>query len=105
MLTRTLAAIGASALLLATPAFAQDEIMTVAVQIDDLNLASESGQARLGRRVFNAMRRICGEQPRSLDLRQAYEDCRSEVMADADQKIAALKLRNTDRIQVARRTR
>ena len=104
MIARTLAALGASALLLATPAFAQDEIMSVDVQIGDLNLASDDGRAQLNRRVVRAMGQICGEQPRSLDFIDSYKVCRSEVMADADTKIAALQ-GPTVRIALARRAR
>jgi UrcA family protein len=104
MIARTLAAIGASALLFAAPAFAQAEIMSVDVQIGDLNLASDDGRAQLDRRVFRAMGQICGERPRSLDIAQGYQTCRTEVMADADAKIAALK-GPTVRIALARRAR
>ena len=104
MLARTLAAIGASALLLATPAFAQQEPMSVEVRIGDLNLASDAGKAQLGRRVFRAMSQICGEAPRAFDILDAYQECRTDVMADADSKIAALK-GPTVRIALARRAR
>lgn len=104
MIARTLAAIGASALLLATPAFAQDELMSVEVKIGDLNLASDAGKAQLNRRVVRAMGQICGQEPRALDLAEGYADCRTEVLADADAKIAALK-GPTVRIALARRAR
>ena len=104
MIARTLAAIGASTLLLATPALAQDELMSVEVKIGDLNLASDSGKAQLNRRVLGAMGEICGQAPRALDLADSYTDCRTEVLADADAKIAALK-GPTVRIALARRPR
>ena len=104
MIARTLAAIGASALLFATPAFAQDDLMSVEVQIGDLNLASDAGKAQLNRRVFRAMGEICGQAPRALALTEGYTTCRTEVLADADAKIAALK-GPTVRIALARRPR
>jgi UrcA family protein len=104
MLARTLAAIGASALLLATPALAQEDLMSVEVRTGDLNLASNAGRAQLNRRIFRAMGQICGEAPRSLDIAEAYDSCRTEVLADADAKIAALK-GPTVRITLARRAR
>jgi UrcA family protein len=104
MIARTLAAIGASALLLATPAFAQDELMSVEVQVGDLNLASVDGKAQLNRRVVRAMGEICGQQPRELRLYTGYDSCRTEVMADADAKISALS-GPTVRIALARRAR
>lgn len=104
MIARTLAAIGASALFLATPAFAQDDVMSVEVKIGDLNLASDAGKAQLGRRVHRAMSQICGYTPRNFDILDSYRDCRSEVMADADAKIAALQ-GPTVRIALARRPR
>jgi UrcA family protein len=105
MIARTFPAFAASALLLATPAIAQDDRMSVEVRTSDLNLASDQGQARLQRRIHHAARAICGERPRNLELRESHDDCRAEVLTDAAQKIAALKLRTGDRIQVARRTR
>jgi UrcA family protein len=104
MFARTLAAIGASALLLATPALAQDEVMSVEVKIGDLNLASDAGKAQLNRRVIGAMYEICGYTPRELDLAEGFRTCRTEVMADASAKIAALR-GPTVRIALARRAR
>jgi UrcA family protein len=104
MLARTLAAIGASALLLSTPALAQDEVMSVEVKIGDLNLASDAGRAQLNRRVVRAMGEICGQEPRALGLEENYSTCRTEVMADADAKISQLK-GPTVRIALARRPR
>lgn len=79
--------------------------MSVEVKTADLNLASDAGQLRLQRRIGHAARQICGERPRGLSLQEGYETCRADVLADADQKIAALKFKAGDRIQVARRTR
>lgn len=104
MLARTLAAIGASALLLATPAAAQYETLSVNIRTGDLDLSTEAGQKQLDRRVFKAMGRICGELPRSLDQQEAHAKCRSEVITDASAKIAALKERSAESIQIARRT-
>nr|WP_295373157.1 UrcA family protein [uncultured Sphingosinicella sp.] len=101
MFVRTLSAAAASALLLATPALAQTETMTVEVRTADLNLASVAGQAQLQRRISAAAGQICGAAPRSLDMLAAHTSCRSEVLGDAAQKIAALKAQGGTAVQVA----
>jgi UrcA family protein len=105
MFARTLSALAVSALLMATPALAQMESVSVQVKTGDLDLASEAGQAQLQRRVRHASFAICGQAPRDFALKESYDNCRSEVLDDAALKIAALKAKGGERIQVARRTR
>ena len=104
MLARTLSAVAASALLLATPAVAQTDSVSVTIKTADLNLASNSGQARLERRVRRAAHEICGRSPGGLNADQLFAECRADVVSDAHQKIAALTS-GQSRIQVARRDR
>jgi len=104
MFARTLAAVAASALLLATPAFAQAEPVSVQVQIGDLDLASAAGQSQLHRRVHRAATAICGDAQNNRAFLDAFARCREDVFADADDKIEALTT-GVKRIQVARRMR
>jgi UrcA family protein len=104
MIKRTLTAIIGTALI-AAPAYAQiEDTMSVEVRIDDLDLGSADGVARLDRRIRYAAGQICGEEPRVTDLRVGYQRCRSQVVGDANVKLAALKDRSAT-IQLARRTR
>lgn len=106
MFARTLTAVAASGLLLATPAFAQAEPMTAEIEIADLDLSSDRGQARFQRRVVIASRQICGEENiRDFRLHQSASACANEVRADASQKLqVAMSKDGVKRIQVAART-
>ena len=55
----TLAIFAAAGLAFAGPAHASDT-QSIAVQYDDLNLASAAGQERLDRRIETAARTVCG---------------------------------------------
>lgn len=102
MIIRAFTAILGTALL-AGPAYSQfAEPVSVEVKIADLNLGSAAGQARLERRVRQAAGRICGAEPRTIDLRIDHQRCRGEVLSDAALKIAALKDKSAP-VQVARR--
>jgi len=76
------------AIALTTPvlAFAQDDqIRSVQVRVDDLNLNSESGKAVLTARVEQATGKLCGTmaQQRDLIVREQVANCRSEALASA----------------------
>ncbi|CAA9538737.1 MAG: hypothetical protein AVDCRST_MAG23-1699 [uncultured Sphingosinicella sp.] len=101
MFTRILSAAAASALLLATPAFAQTEAMTVKVRTGDLDLGSAAGEEQLQRRIRNAVGQICGKSTFPANLETPYRSCRSEVLGDAAQQIAALKALGGTPVQVA----
>jgi UrcA family protein len=101
MSVRTLVAAAASGLLLATPALAQTGTRSIEVRVADLDLASQTGQAQLHRRIQKAAATICGGSPRSASMLTAYEACRGDVLDDAAQKIAALKAQGGAPVQVA----
>jgi UrcA family protein len=76
----------AGALILSSPVLAQER--TIEVTIDDLNLASSSGQMQLQKRVARAARSVC----RNGDVRSAREnaeakECEAEAKAGAEQAI------------------
>lgn len=80
--------IAAIALALSAPAFAAGNDGAATVKYGDLNLASASGMAQLGRRVHNAAEQVCGYLPsRGLSERQRVSDCQDEVVADANAKL------------------
>ena len=68
-------------------AFAQDDqLRSVSVRVDDLNLSSESGKAALSARVEQAATKLCGTvaQAHSLILREQAQTCRNEALASAE---------------------
>jgi UrcA family protein len=104
MITRAFAAIVGTALL-AAPALAEPaDLVSVDVRVADLDLGTQLGRDRLDRRVRQAAGQICGQQPRSVAMQVDYQRCRSEVLDDAQVKIARM-LDNSAPIRVARRTR
>lgn len=95
MFTRTLSALAAAGLTVATLAFATplhaapaDE-ETVIIAIGDLDLASASGTARFERKVRAAARSICGTTTADLNMQRQISDCQDEVIASAQTQLAA----------------
>jgi UrcA family protein len=94
MFTRTLSALAAAGLTVATLALAtplhaapaDEEVVTVT--IGDLDLASADGAARFDRRVRAAARSICGTMPADLNMQKQVADCQDEVIADARTELA-----------------
>jgi UrcA family protein len=94
MFTRTLSALAAAGLTVATLALAtplhaapaDDEVVTV--MIGDLDLASADGAARFDRRVRAAARSICGTMPADLNMQKQVADCQEEVIAGARTELA-----------------
>jgi UrcA family protein len=77
------------AIALSTPVacFAEnDQPRSVAVRVDDLNLASDSGKAALTARVEQAAAKLCGTvaQQHGLIEREQAQTCRSEALASAE---------------------
>lgn len=105
MLARNMTAI-ASAILLASPAFADGEFVSAKIMISDLDLSSKSGQARFDRRVRHATRQVCGSESfRDLRFRDSFIDCSAEVRTQASQKLElARSSRGSTEIQVAARS-
>ena len=94
MFARTLSAIAAAGLTVATLALATplraapaDED-AVTVTIGDLDLASADGAARFDRRVRAAARSICGAMPAGLEMQKQVADCQEEVIAGARTELA-----------------
>lgn len=91
-------AIITAGLIKAVPALAEtpasEQTYVSHVQTADLNLASESGQRALDRRVAQAAREVCGV-PSDSDLvgqnkaRECREDAIARATAERDQRIAA----------------
>ncbi|SBV33309.1 conserved exported protein of unknown function [uncultured Sphingopyxis sp.] len=76
---------------IAAPAFAEDDVRSVTVSYDDLNLSSERGRERLTTRVKMAVRKVCGVPGRAtLRERAAENACKAHAMRDAETKLAAL---------------
>ena len=80
------------AAVLASPAHAQE--LTVSVGYSDLDLASESGVARLDHRIDSAIATVCddglGQKPlsRVMAIRKCAKDTRAEVAAPRQIAIA-----------------
>lgn len=82
ILAAAVAAAGLSTFTAVGPAIASDA--GVAVQHDDLNLASASGRATLDRRIDRAARRVCGTALTvELELAGEVNACRADVLASA----------------------
>ena len=80
--TAVAAALFAAALVVPTVSQAED-VQSVRVPYDDLDLATEFGQNKLGRRISFAAETVCdlGEQKYQLKLALATESCRSTTLA------------------------
>lgn len=89
MFSKTIAATLIGSALIAMPLAAQsDPAQTIAVKYDDLDLATEKGQAKLERRINAAAREVCktnavrtGTRLRSNDRKQCLEAARASVKA------------------------
>lgn len=88
LLAAPLALVGAAA-----PAFAGDDVRSVVVRYDDLNLTSASGRDRLTKRVKNAVETVCDSRPHyrpTLADRTRAAKCEAIAMRDANVKLAAV---------------
>ena len=79
----------------ATPgvASAQSEVVTIAVNHADLDLATPDGQRRLERRIGNAARKICGLDSQDTGTRMTSReaaDCYRQALNDVRQRMAAI---------------
>lgn len=73
------------------PVAAQDDMRSIAVRYDDLNLASETGRERLETRVRFAVRQVCGVHGRlTLRERASALACSAEATRDTKVRLAAL---------------
>ncbi len=74
-------------------AFAQpDEPPTARVSYDDLDLSGPHGRAVLQHRVDRAVDQVClgRPQPMELERQAAYQACKAEATADAQEQLAQL---------------
>lgn len=88
LLAAPLALAGATA-----PAFAGDDVRSIVVRYDDLNLTSASGRDRLTQRVKNAVETVCDSRPHyrpTLADRARAAKCEAITMRDANVKLAAV---------------
>jgi UrcA family protein len=96
MLARTLSALAAAALTLATVAASSSahaqvlEQQSVVVHFDDLDLTHPSGLARLETRVKMAVRSICASGGRDARAFQAERQCRAEALDKGRAQVAAV---------------
>ena len=105
ILAAAVAAAGLSTLTAVGPAVAGET--GVAVQHDDLNLASAAGRAALDRRIDRAARQVCGTALTiELELAAEVDACRSDVIASARaQRDALVGGREFAELRVARSVR
>jgi UrcA family protein len=79
-----LAALAIASALVAPTVSQAEEPNSVRVSFADLNLASDSGQRTLQRRITGAARTVCViEDSRELGLSRATNDCRNDAIASA----------------------
>lgn len=109
MIARTLSAIAAAGLTVATLAVATpihaapaDEDVVI-VAIGDLDLSSADGAARFDRRVRAAARSICGTMPADLNMQRQVADCQDEVSTSARTVLAARSTGARQALAFARR--
>lgn len=78
----------------ATPVLAEEgERLSIEVKVDDINLASPSGQKLLDRRIERAVRTVCrldAPTTGSRILTQEKRDCLVAARADARQQVALI---------------
>ncbi len=87
----------------ATPALAQADAASVSVSTVDLDLAHATGRATLDRRIKAAANSICDIGMKGARARAMYYECRSDILANAEQQVQVLASRgNAGRIQLAR---
>lgn len=80
--------IAAVALAISAPAFAADDaIDTARVVYGDLDLASDSGIAKLEGRLRSAARQVCGVPGRDLDEKQRIAACQDNAIAKANAEL------------------
>ena len=97
-----LAALALAAGAFAAPAAAQGRSATV--RIDDLDLTSKAGQARLERRLHGAATEICGEIPAMpLQIKALTRACHAEVLDSSRQQVALATARAQSKVRLARR--
>ncbi len=101
MLARSISALAAAGLMLATPALAQDS-GSVSVNTADLDLSSASGRAALDQRVRKAANQICDNGSSGMHMTLEFATCRNSILASANQQVTQLASRNDGRIQLAR---
>jgi len=109
MFTRSLSAVAAAGLTVATLAFAtpiraapaDEEVVTVT--IGDIDLASADGAARFDRRVRAAARSICGTMPADLNMRRQVADCQDEVTSSARTELARASTNSRQALAFVRR--
>ena len=109
MFTRSLSAVAAAGLTVATLAFAtpiraapaDEEVVTVT--IGDIDLASADGAARFDRRVRAAARSICGTMPADLNMRRQVADCQDEVTSSARTELARASTASRQALAFVRR--
>lgn len=97
MRTIIAAAFAATATVAATPAMAQDETVTIAVQVSDLDLNTAAGRNVLEQRIEARVRDAC--QVRTVlgfNLRSTDWDCVADAKADALAKLAAKSANNRE---------
>jgi UrcA family protein len=76
------------------------ELNSVVVRYGDLNLNSQSGIARLHKRISNAAESVCNQlETRLFGLRAAYEECVSDAL---DNGVAAVDNPSLSQFHAAR---
>jgi UrcA family protein len=86
-----LVALAASGIAAAAPR----DTASVVVRFGDLDLNSQTGVVRLHKRIRNAARSVCGPlDSRILGLRDAYDVCVAETMANGIAAVANPNLSN-----------
>jgi UrcA family protein len=97
------AVVSAAAFLLAGASFANADVERAATKTKSVTVSYESvalnragGPRSLHERLESAARRACGAVPKDLRLRQAWQECYDEALADAiehvaDPRVAALR--------------
>ena len=88
---RTIFAAGLIACSAVQPVRAQQALPSHPVNVADLDLTSESGQARLDRRLKRAVFVVCGAKIVGDAVRNArIDECRTEALANARKDAAAM---------------
>jgi len=74
---------------LATPAFAADETVSVAVPFADLDVSNPAGADVLTQRIDSAVEKVCNRPDmRDLKAMVAFEECKSEALAGAMEQLS-----------------
>jgi UrcA family protein len=66
-----------------------DEVQSVQVRFDDLNLSSRSGRAALNARLAQAADAACQKPAAARDLaaREQFQECRKQALSSAEAQI------------------